>query len=288
MMGYSQKEDSPCNIFKCYNLGKIRLKEFRYVMSKIWKPIKCLKINLCSRSEAVAVADPGIPRSWRWGASPFGPKNCYYHPQSSCGKVVFTGICDSVHRGVCGRHPPGQTPPRQTPPYAQCMPGYTPPRQTPCLGRHPPGRHPPCLVHAGIHTPLDRHPPKADTPLPSACWDTHPPCPEHTGIHTPCQCMIGYFPPPPAATAADGTHPTGMHSCLTRFLLKTARKWKKLGCGELVTPNVKLPKSKVTWSNVALRRFYFGRTPLCYDQYICWMVFSIRSTVFLFLMVVML
>ena len=29
------------------------------------------------------------------------------------------------------------------------------------------------------------------------------PCPVHAGIH-----------PPPAATAADGTHPTGMHSSL--------------------------------------------------------------------------
>ena len=51
-------------------------------------------------------------------------------------------------------------------------------------GRHPlantlPGQTPPCSVHAGIHT--------------------HP-CPVHAGIH------------PPADTAADGTHPTGMHS----------------------------------------------------------------------------
>ena len=30
------------------------------------------------------------------------------------------------------------------------------------------------------------------------------------------------------ATAADGTHPTGMHSCLPIFLQKTAWKWKKL------------------------------------------------------------
>ena len=41
-------------------------------------------------------------------------------------------------------------------------------------------------------TPLGRHPPGTHT-LPSACWDT---------------------PPPRAATAANGTHPTGMHSCL--------------------------------------------------------------------------
>ena len=52
-------------------------------------------------------------------------------------------------------------------------------------GRHPPGRHP------SGQTPL----------LPNACWDTH----------TPAQCMLGYTTP--AATAPDGTHPTGMHSC---------------------------------------------------------------------------
>ena len=59
-------------------------------------------------------------------------------------------------------------------------------------------------VHAGIHPapgrhPLGRHPPRHTHPLPSACWDT-PPCPLHAGIDM--------------ATAADGTHPTGMHSCL--------------------------------------------------------------------------
>ena len=57
-------------------------------------------------------------------------------------------------------------------------------------GRHSSGRH-----------SLDRHTPFwADTPLPSACWDTHP----------PTQCMLGYTPLP---SAADSTHPTGMHSC---------------------------------------------------------------------------
>ena len=50
-------------------------------------------------------------------------------------------------------------------------------------------------VHAGIH-PLGQTPP-AEQALP---LDTHPPCPVHAGIHM--------------ATAADGTHPTGMHSCV--------------------------------------------------------------------------
>ena len=48
-------------------------------------------------------------------------------------------------------------------------------------GRDPSGQTPP-----GQTPPLGRHP-----SLPSACWVT----------------------PPPTATAADGTHPTGMHSC---------------------------------------------------------------------------
>ena len=50
-----------------------------------------------------------------------------------------------------------------------------------------------------------RPPRQTHPPPPSTCWDTH--------TH-PAQCMLGYTPPPhPAASAADGTHPTGMHSC---------------------------------------------------------------------------
>ena len=49
-------------------------------------------------------------------------------------------------------------------------------------GRHPPGRYPPGQKPRWADTPLVRHPPrKKPTPL------------------------------PPTATAADGTHPTGMH-----------------------------------------------------------------------------
>ena len=57
---------------------------------------------------------------------------------------IFTGVCQSVcsqREGVSGRHPPGRHPRADTP-----------------LGKQP----------------LGRHPPWADTPLPSACWDTHP------------------------------------------------------------------------------------------------------------------
>ena len=55
-------------------------------------------------------------------------------------------------------------------------------------------------MHAGIHPPGSRHPPGADTPPRSR----HPP-----GQAPP----RSRHPPQQTATAADGTHPTGMHSC---------------------------------------------------------------------------
>ena len=61
-------------------------------------------------------------------------------------------------------------------------------------------------VHAGIHTfknranscktPPPEQTPPGQTPLCSACWEIH------------------------MATAADGTHPTGMHSSWTKFQMK--------------------------------------------------------------------
>ena len=45
----------------------------------------------------------------------------------------------------------------------------------------------------------------------------------HVGIHPHAQCMLGYTLPCPVhagihmATAADGTHPIGMHSCHNFF-----------------------------------------------------------------------
>ena len=62
-------------------------------------------------------------------------------------------------------------------------------------GIHPPGQTPPCPVHAGIHIP----------------------CPVHAGIHTHCPVHAGID----MATAADGTHPTGMHSCLVNSSCNT-------------------------------------------------------------------
>ena len=90
-------------------------------------------------------------------------------------------------------------------------------------------------VHAGIHI----SPAKCMLgyiPLPSACWDTPPaqcmlgynphpvhasihthPCPVQAGIHTPRQTPPWADNVPPMATAADGTHRTGMQSCFVVF-----------------------------------------------------------------------
>ena len=68
------------------------------------------------------------------------------------------------------------------------------------------------------HTLPGRHPTWADTPLPSACWDTHLPCPVHAGIHpSPAQCMLGYSQQT-SCEQTGSTHPTGMHSFKNKFL----------------------------------------------------------------------
>ena len=92
---------------------------------------------------------------------------------------VFTGVCDSVHRGGMG--------------LPQCMLGYHP------QSRHPPSKTPPGSRHPLEQTPpWSRHPPRADTPP-----EQTPPGTEHAGRFSQC---------------AGGKHPTGMQSCLFSFL----------------------------------------------------------------------
>ena len=112
---------------------------------------------------------------------------------------VFTGVCDSVHRGgVCLSACWDTTPLEQTPPQEQTPPrADTSPEQT--------------------HTPWEQAPPEQKSPLPKQTppQSRHPPAPWE---QTPSP------PPPPGkqTTAygkrAAGTHPTGMHSCLVLCL----------------------------------------------------------------------
>ena len=113
------------------------------------------------------------------------PQNCYITlllPATKLGQgYVFTGVCDSVHRGggVClsacwdttpweqtpprSRHPPGAgIPPEQTSPQEQTPPDQTAPReQTPPQEQTPPESRQPAL---GADTPQEQAPTRADTP----------------------------------------------------------------------------------------------------------------------------
>ena len=130
----------------------------------------------------------------------------YYRPQRSWGKVMFLHLSVILFTGEGGVWSPGQTPPGTDTPLGRHPPGQTLPCpwQTPPLGQTPhPGRQ--------THTPLSRPPP-----------GRHPP-----GRHPPCTDTPGRHPPPPATTAADGMHPTGMHSC---WCLKSSFILTVMGC----------------------------------------------------------
>ena len=107
----------------------------------------------------------------------------YYRPQRSCEGYVFTGVCLST--GEVGVF---------------------------------------ASVHAGIphttthpHPPEQTHPPKEDTPSEQTPpHSRHPPGSRHT---PPKQTPPTLQQTPPSlntVTAADVTHPTGMHSCFEK------------------------------------------------------------------------
>ena len=115
-------------------------------------------------------------------------ESCHlYRPQHSCGKVMFLhlSLSHSIHGGCLADTHQADTP-RQIQPWVD-----TPWPDTP-LARHSLGQTHPLARSPG------RHPPGQTPPV-----QTHPP-----GRHP-----LGRHPPHPAATAADGTHPTGMLSC---------------------------------------------------------------------------
>ena len=105
----------------------------------------------------------------------------YYRQQRSCGRVMFLhlSVSHSVHRGASGRHPPG----RNHPPPCWVE---NPPRAENSLGQTPPFW--------------------SDTPQAGTSWADMPPA-NTSPWADPRQT------PSSMATAADGTHPTGMLSC---------------------------------------------------------------------------
>ena len=74
---------------------------------------------------------------------------------------VFTGVCDSVHRGeggLCQGDPPGQRPPSDRDPRTE-----TPPGQRPTPGQRPPNRDPPLDRDPPKHRPHRQRPPWKET-----------------------------------------------------------------------------------------------------------------------------
>ena len=120
----------------------------------------------------------------------------------SCGKVMFSQACvkNSVHRG---REQRGEV---YIPPWADTPPSSQADTTTP---------------------PADTTPPVDTTTIPTR--QTLP------GHHHP-----GQTPPPPlrqTGTAADGTHPTGMHSC--RFIrIMNLLTLTSLGCDVLLQQTI--------------------------------------------------
>ena len=101
---------------------------------------------------------------------------------------LHLSVSHSVHRGG----------------LPQCMLGYSPPpgAGTPQEQAPPTGADTPSPRE---QAPPEQVPPRAGTPSPK---EQAPPFPQEAH-HTPQQ----------TATVADGTHPTGMHSCLRMILI---------------------------------------------------------------------
>ena len=162
--------------------------------------------------------------------------SCYRPQRSSEGVCLSTGggVPDQVHPPWTRYTPPGGTPPDQVHPSSRYTPRdqvHPPGPGTPPDQVHPPGDQVHTTPRAGTHPPGTRYNPPAGTapwtrytPLPGQVHppprdQVHPPGQAHPpgpGTLLPDQVHPpGRHPPPlrDTATAADGTHPTGMHSC---------------------------------------------------------------------------
>ena len=116
----------------------------------------------------------------------------------------------------------------------QCMLGYHPPgTRHPPQSRHPPGPGPP-----KANTPRTSPPPPRDQVTPEQTpppWDQVPrsrhPLPGSSPPWSRHPLGPGTPPPPQeTATCADGTHPTGIHSCLNKIYIVVHLPQNQLCC----------------------------------------------------------
>ena len=121
----------------------------------------------------------------------------YYHPQMKFAKAMFLPVCHSVHRGVSRPRPKGVSQPRHG---------------SFCLGD--PGPGPLGCQAGGVQT-------QSLGCLPRGCVQMCP-CPgpgvcvsQHALRQTALQ---------QTATAADGMHPTGMHSSYYYYYIKCLKE----------------------------------------------------------------
>ena len=119
----------------------------------------------------------------------------FYRPQRSCEGYVFTPVCLSTEGGSASVHAGIKSSREQVPPRTR--------------PDHPRSRHP--LPLGPDQTP----PPQDQAPLSEQTPSTLGPDPTPTREQVPPQDQTR--PPQQMATVADGTHPTGMHSCFMCF-----------------------------------------------------------------------
>ena len=126
--------------------------EFMTTLHSILLDEFCVKshwIGISIRNEMLNTTIPFLPPATKLGQG-----------------YVFTGVCDSVHRGVSASVHAGIPPTRPNTPWSRHPPRADTPGADPPGSRHPPEQTP----------PQSRHPPGVDTPWCKACWEIWSTC----------------------------------------------------------------------------------------------------------------
>ena len=154
----------------------------------------------CIHPQQTPQADIPMSRHPPWADTP------RQTPTAQC-MLGYTPLCP-VHAGIQTPIPCWVRARIHNP--EQCMPGCIPPAGTP-MGRLPHGQRPPVQCMLG-YTPPGRHPLGTQPPWADTSAQADIPRQVHTEIHTSPGRRPWADTPLPIATAADDTHPFGMHS----------------------------------------------------------------------------